>query len=407
MLRISFLRHGWVFLFLALPVATRAEETPADSSPLITTDSRTKNVTWISAEEDGNWTFESADDSHITIPARKVVRYGNFSVREGGHRLRLPSGSEILAYAIVIDDRNVAIESDLFDGALEFPRGSVAAVIFDMPTDETSRRRLENRLGAAATDGDTLLFVNGDQLVGRIVGLSKDKLNFKTGESDVVVDRSRAAAIVFARGPTSEKSQQALMTWVGLRDGSRVLADSLVVADGRATIALPAGGTIRVKPDAVIALQPIGGDTVYVSDLKDAGYRHIPFLSLPWVYRLDSNVDGGPLIADKRLHLKGLGMHSAARITYNLEGEYRAFQSELAIDDSTDGRGSVTCRVFTDDGTGKWQLKFQSPVIRGGNKPLSVDVELAGAKRISLLVGFADRGDEMDHVDWLDARLVK
>ena len=75
----------------------------------------------------------------------------------------------------------------------------------------------------------------------------------------------------------------------------------------------------------MIALQPIGGDTVYLSDLKDAGYRHIPFLSLPWVYRLDSNVDGGPLVADKRLYLKGLGMHSARGSRTILKGNTARF----------------------------------------------------------------------------------
>jgi hypothetical protein len=102
-------------------------------------------------------------------------------------------------------------------------------------------------------------------------------------------------------------------------------------------------------------------------------------------------------------------MHSAARITYHLDGAYQRFQSELAIDDSTAGRGSVTCRVFLsrDDGSGQWEAKYESPVIRGGQKPLAIDVPLAGAKRISLLVDFADRGDEQDDVNWLDARLVK
>jgi hypothetical protein len=112
-------------------------------------------------------------------------------------------------------------------------------------------------------------------------------------------------------------------------------------------------------------------------------------------------------VANGRLYLKGLGMHSAARISYDLADGYRAFQSELAIDDSTGGRGSVTCRVFVDEGTGKWQLKYESPIVRGRDKPIPVEVGLAGAKRISLLVDFADRGDELDHLDWLDARFVK
>ena len=34
-------------------------------------------------------------------------------------------------------------------------------------------------------------------------------------------------------------------------------------------------------------------------------------------------------------------------------------------------------------------------------------VDLTGAKRLTLRVDFADRGDELDHADWLNARLVK
>ena len=204
MLRISVLRQCWVIVILVLSAAARAVETPADSSPLITTDSRLNGGALIGADADWNWTFKSADGSQITIPARKVVRYGSFAVTKGSHRLRLRSGSEILGYAIAIDDRNVAIESDLFDDAVELPRGAAASVIFDMPTDATSKRNLEKRIGNAASDGDTLLFVNGDQLVGHIVGLSEDKLTFKTAESDVVVDRSRTAAIVLCAGPRAK-----------------------------------------------------------------------------------------------------------------------------------------------------------------------------------------------------------
>jgi hypothetical protein len=184
------------------------------------------------------------------------------------------------------------------------------------------------------------------------------------------------------------------------------LADRFTINDAKATIEFAAATPVSLSLDAIVALQPIGGDTVYLSDLDDAGYRHIPFLSLAWDYARDRNVSGGPLVADGRLHLKGIGLHSAARITYDLDGEYRAFESELAIDDSTGGRGSVTCRVFVDDGSGKWQLKYESPVIRGGGKPIPVEIDLAGIKRLSLLVDFADRGDVLDHVNWLNARLV-
>jgi len=34
-------------------------------------------------------------------------------------------------------------------------------------------------------------------------------------------------------------------------------------------------------------------------------------------------------------------------------------------------------------------------------------VDLAGAKRLDLVIDFADRADELDHADWLDARLIR
>jgi hypothetical protein len=74
----------------------------------------------------------------------------------------------------------------------------------------------------------------------------------------------------------------------------------------------------------------------------------------------------------------------------------------LSIDDGTSGRGSVRFRVFVDG-----RPKYASPIVRGGTAPLPVSVDLAGAKRLDLVVDFADRADELDHANWLDARLVR
>jgi len=100
-------------------------------------------------------------------------------------------------------------------------------------------------------------------------------------------------------------------------------------------------------------------------------------------------------------------VHSASRLTYDLDEHYRRFEAELAIDDETAGQGSIIGRVFTDDGSGKWQLRHESPMIRGGDAPVGVELDLQGAKRISLLIDYADRGDQQDHADWLGARFVK
>jgi hypothetical protein len=78
----------------------------------------------------------------------------------------------------------------------------------------------------------------------------------------------------------------------------------------------------------------------------------------------------------------------------------------VAIDDSAGKRGSVAFGVYVLR-DGKWQPAYTSEVVRGGDSPQSVSVDLAGADAMTLVVDYADRGDELDHADWLNARLVR
>jgi hypothetical protein len=69
--------------------------------------------------------------------------------------------------------------------------------------------------------------------------------------------------------------------------------------------------------------------------------------------------------------------------------------------------GSAVFKVLLDDSSGQWRIAYQSPIVRGGDAPQPITVDLKGASRMALIVEFADRGDEGDHADWLQARLVK
>jgi hypothetical protein len=182
-----------------------------------------------------------------------------------------------------------------------------------------------------------------------------------------------------------------------------LVADSLSLGDRQASVELAGAFELSAAADAVVMLQPLGGRAVYLSDLRAESYRHVAFLDLAWPYRIDACAAGTRLRAGRRTYLKGIGMHSASRLTYRIDNRpYARFAAELAIDDRTEGRGSVVFRVFIDD-----RQAFKSDVIRGGDVPVPVSVDVTGGKRLSLVVDFAERGDELDHADWLDARLVE
>jgi len=157
----------------------------------------------------------------------------------------------------------------------------------------------------------------------------------------------------------------------------------------------------HVGRSQVFFLQTLGGDAVYLSDLESSGYRHVPYLERTWDYGVDRSVGGGPLRVGGKRYLKGLGMHSTSRLSFALPEGMRRFAASLAIDDDADGRGSVTFRVFVDK-----EERYRSEVIRGGQPPVPMEVDVSGGSQLSLIVDFADHGDEQDHADWLNARLV-
>jgi hypothetical protein len=115
---------------------------------------------------------------------------------------------------------------------------------------------------------------------------------------------------------------------------------------------------------------------------------------------------GGPLTVGGKRYLKGIGLHSAARLTYKFDRDYQRFEAEVALDDAAKRRGSVAFSVYLDR-DGKWAEAFKSGIVRGGEAPQPVSVDVRGAKGLTLTVDYADRGDELDYADWLDARLVR
>jgi hypothetical protein len=99
-------------------------------------------------------------------------------------------------------------------------------------------------------------------------------------------------------------------------------------------------------------------------------------------------------------------MPSASRLAYDVAG-YRKFEAEIAIDDAAGLAGSVVFKVVLEAEPGNWATAYESPVVRGGDAPIPISVDLKGAGRMALLVDFADRGDVCDHANWLHARLTK
>ncbi len=361
------------------------------------------------AAVDAKWdlSFDS-NGKERSLSAADLVRWGNRPDATRGPIVVTADAGLLAVDAFTADgeslkaDRETLTADSALFGTLTLPLESLRGIAFDLPAGRIQRERLLDRVARAAGGSDRVLLHNGDEITALLLGLDGDAVKLKTDAEPIRIEIRRIAALVLNPALKRETPKEGLRCWAGFDDGSLLLATRLEMNQKRLKISTTAGQTWSTAPEHLVWLMPLGGRATYLSDLKPAEYRHVPYLNLPWPYRRDRSVTAGRLRCAGRLYQKGLGVHSAARLTYRLEKPYRRFQAELGIDDSTAGRGSVRFRVFVDR-----KEKYRGETIRGGQPPVPVSVDITGAKRLDLIVDFADRADELDHADWLGARVVQ
>ncbi|PSL04816.1 3',5'-cyclic AMP phosphodiesterase CpdA [Haloactinopolyspora alba] len=123
--------------------------------------------------------------------------------------------------------------------------------------------------------------------------------------------------------------------------------------------------------------------------------------------------DGPALTMSGTTYSKGLGTTADSHTSVYLGGACTRFTATVGIDDRApqasqrrphDGRddgGDVVLSVRADDG-----VVYESVVMRRGDAPEQVDVDVTGAERLHLIVDAADGSTAWDYADWADARLT-
>jgi hypothetical protein len=115
--------------------------------------------------------------------------------------------------------------------------------------------------------------------------------------------------------------------------------------------------------------------------------------------RRDKDVEGHPLRLGGRSYRKGLGTHAPSEIVYPLEGQYSRFTATVG---GAEANGTVVFQVFADD-----KRVFDSGLLRGLGEVKKVDVAIAGARRLRLVVLDGGDGYNADMANWADPRLWK
>ena len=114
------------------------------------------------------------------------------------------------------------------------------------------------------------------------------------------------------------------------------------------------------------------------------------------------SVDNNPLTLNGVVYPHGLGTHAASRLLIDLKGSAVKFEALAGVDDEKKGsHASVQFSVFVDG-----KKKLETKILRGGDAPVLISVDLTGAKRLTLVVNDGEDGIDSDHADWAGALLT-
>jgi hypothetical protein len=307
----------------------------------------------------------------------------------------------------------------------EFPIAQVAAISFRSFDGTLAAQWEEIRKLNSATDVLVVVKRDGKSLdyVEGIVGeISSDQVDFKLDNETNRVDRAKVAGIIYFR-PEKLAAADSRVTLRG-RSGLQVNAANILLNGNTLSIRTPVGAKFTWPIDDIEAADYSAGKLLYLSDMEPASQKWLPLVSLPPGAKLaaeygephrDRSVFGGSISVSvdesadstsvpqkvSRQFNKGLAVRSHTELIYRLPPGFNRFKATAGIDPGSSTTGNVQLSIFVDE------RPVLDAEVAGDQSAQQIDVPVANAKRLRIVVDF---GKNLDAGDWLnlcDAKLVK
>ncbi len=110
--------------------------------------------------------------------------------------------------------------------------------------------------------------------------------------------------------------------------------------------------------------------------------------------------DGHIITLNGVTYAKGLGVHAASDVRYNLAGACQAFAADIGVDDESGANGSVTFQVWADGVS-----LYDSGLMTATTTTKSISLDVTGRNELKLIVTDGGNGNAYDHADWAAARV--
>ena len=362
-------------------------------------------------------------DGAMSLPTSELIDVHwarNLDKPSEATSVELIDGTRIPYATFTIASRKATFTGARFEQPLSIPREAIRLIELRASTpfiatalEEIERKQLPgDALVVSQRDSEMM-----DYLTGVIGDVTAEQAAFEWDGDRVPVKRSKIAAMVFyqARQPTLPEA----VCDLSLVDGSRVAASEVSLRDGRLSVTTPAGVELELPLEQVMRADFSTGKIAYLSDMKPAEVRWTPGIGVPEggatvrsLPRIDQSFSGSPIALlwkddvarsrrDVRTYVKGLAVRSRTELTYRLPAGMKRFLTTAGMDPADSGHGNVRFEIRGDDRV-LWE-----GVVKAGQAPAEIDVELGPARRLHLLVDYGEHLDFGDRLHLAEARVTK
>lgn len=364
------------------------------------------------AELTADWLTVETAEGKVALATEKLLEATlkhkpAASIPPAGAWIELTDGSTIVAGQYTVQDDKARIT--LLSGeVLETPTRSIRNVRLQMELDAVLGQW--SRILAKELDGDVLVVRNGDNLdyhQGVLGDANADVLQFRLDGEILPIKRAKVYGFAY-RHPSGEAPPKAMCRLTDVF-GSHWLIKEIAL-ENKLRWTTPAGLTVSCSPESVEHFDFSLGKIVYLSDLKPESVAWTPFFgpakSLPsmeqfYAPRRDQNFESGSLQLAGTEYGKGLAIRGRTEMTYRLPGSFSRFKAVAGIDDSVRPQGNIRLVIRGDN-----NVLFDAP-IAGSDAPKTIDLDLSGVRRLSILVDFGKQAGVGDHLDLCNARITK
>jgi hypothetical protein len=204
---------------------------------------------------------------------------------------------------------------------------------------------------------------------------------------------------------------------IGVR-GDVITGEIVSEKDGMLELKADIGDVnVKVAEAEISEMVFYNGSFTFLSDLPDKTIKAVEYpefcspgtttSDFPWQRDRSTLENHPPLKLNGKIYHKGIGVHSFSDLTFNVAGAYKAFKATVGIDDGVmkpgQPGGNITIEIQGDDG----KVLLKKTVVKTGDKPLAVDVDITGVNNLRIIVDFGEDGYQNDHCDIANAILVK